>query len=669
MTKKLELDCKWTFPQVPDETGDEGPNSALSAPFEGQFPCASLVRESIQNSLDAALDSKTPVIVCFEYRDFDKANYPNFFRLSDHIRLCQAYYPGNRTAAQRYPTMANYLESSQEIGFIRVSDYMTKGMSYQKGDTKSPFYAFVRSAGVNVKQDEGAGGSFGFGKGAFFGMSPIGTLLVSSCDEAKNLCFEGVARLCTHRKEKNENSENNGKLSHIGFYDSSDGEPTTDEDKIPKPFSRITNGEKVSGTSIGIMGIKKDDWDAKVDEIVKEVLSNFFVAIHRGKLVVYVNGNHYTQSRHTTKIDSSTLNELMTRYFPDTKDVNRRNNFNPRPYYEAMTAEDARHFEEDLPTLGRVELHMKAFDSSSTMVIYLRKLLMKVYRNAQSMGNYSGVFICENERGNKILCDMENPAHNVWDPNRCNQDGVETTLATAREAKREIDKFVQNCLDELLDIKNSKPVQVSNLEKYLRADENLPGKGDKGNPFTGRTTGKYVDDGASLTTDGTLPPDNNPPRKSRKGNVATITLGTFTNDPNGDHVGGTGGNNNGSGGTTNGPGDNFNPGTIGDGNGGVKQVVEVDWRPIQSVKKGFTDIVIYSPIDIEAAELKFQIGREQSRKTDVDDVAITSTTKGKACGLTITDVPLKGNGQRNIVRIAFSDNMLHTLTLAVYEAN
>ena len=50
-----EKDCKWHFAALEENAGDEGPNSAMSQTFS-KFPCAALIRESIQNSLDAVVD-------------------------------------------------------------------------------------------------------------------------------------------------------------------------------------------------------------------------------------------------------------------------------------------------------------------------------------------------------------------------------------------------------------------------------------------------------------------------------------------------------------------------------------------------------------------------------------------------------------------------------------
>ena len=80
------------------------------------------------------------------------------------------------------------------------------------------------------------------------------------------------------------------------------------------------------------------------------------------------------------------------------------------------------------------------------------------------------------------------------------------------------------------------------------------------------------------------------------------------------------------------------------------------------------DIVIYVDHDINNAELSFEIGREsQSKKnSSSDDVIITDCNKGKHDKLNIKEVELKGKA-RNIIQVAFSDKMSHSLNLGVYE--
>lgn len=650
----FEKNCQWHFAELGENAGDEGPNSAMSQTFS-QFPCSALVRESIQNSLDAVVDTSKPVKVCFNHREFEKSDYPQFFKLQDNMKACLDYYCDNVNAKRIYPRMVQYMKDNNKVGFIRVEDFNTKGMTYNPDNKNTTFYAFVRSAGVSVKEAEGAGGSFGFGKAAFFVMSPINTIIVSTKNINNECFFEGVTRLCTHKTD-------NKKRSHMGFYDNNGGQPTSKEDMIPSPFKRVE-----TGTSIGIMGVSFDDWSKSKEEIVKEVLRNFFVAIMKGKLEVIVDGRIATDKGAIT-IDAHHLEELMKKYFPSLRDVRGDAPYNPRPYYEAIK-ENSSHLEGNLPILGHVHAYFKEVPENATSVIFMRKLYMKVNKLSRNLGNFNGVFICENDTGNKVLGDMENPEHNEWKAENCNDAKKDTPYNDAKQARTEFDEFLTDCFNKLLELNSSDSVQVADLEKYLSSDDGAKGKGEKGNPFHGTPTGKYISqEGASRTTEGVIKPRDPNDDKKNKGNVKILKDGVFKKDEDGDTTGGTGGNNGGGGGTSPGPGDDFNKGKIDGDNGHHKVLVPVDWRPVISIKKGYMDIVIYVDHDIAEAELSFAIGRENQTKnmTASDDVKITYSNKGTANDLTITDVELKGNA-KNIIQVAFSDKMSHTLNLGVYE--
>ena len=652
---QYELDCKWHFPKLSKSDGHEGPNSAMSQTFS-TFPCYSLVRESIQNSLDAQLDQDKPVRVCFEYRSLDKYSYKSFFNLRDHIQGCLDNYPTIKSAKLIYPDMLNYMDRTDEIGFIRVSDYNTRGMDYVEGETDKTFYAFVRAAGVSVKQDDGSGGSFGFGKGAFFVMSPINTVFVSTMNSDNQCFFEGVSRLCTQKIDGEH-------YSHMGFYDNNGGLPVSDPERIPIPFRR-----KEPGTGISIMGVQHSEWNGMKEELVKEVLRNFFVAIEERKLVVVIDGNDGTE-KDSIMIDKSHLANLMNQYFTSTLEKRSRGtskSYNPRPYYEAYIQErtDKTYFEATLPVLGDVRMYVKEFDNNSTNIIFMRSPYMKVFKEGRNTGNYNCVFICDDENGNKVLGDMEDPQHQEWNADRCNKTELKTSYEDANTAAIEINKFISSCFDKLLDLNSSDAVQVANAEKYLYTMDDPKVKGEKGNPFFGVPTGNYVKEGASLTTDGAVKPMD--PKKKKKGNVISLDDNKFEHDDEGKDTGGTGGSNGGTGGGTSGGGNNFGKGKIIEGGGQMKALVEVEWRPVISKKQGFMDIVIYSDRQIDNAELHFAIGRESSSRKSKEDVSIIHSSKGTSDGLIVTGVDIKKDA-KNIIQVAFSDKMPHTLTLGVYE--
>lgn len=653
-----ELDCKWHFATMKPESGDEGPNSAMSQTFD-QFPCYSLVRESIQNSLDAVLDESKPVEVSFEYREFDRKDYPQFFELQKYVEGCLTKYYDNKSAKNIYPPIIDQLKNSQKIGFIRVSDYNTKGMTYAlpPNDTNTTFYAFVRSAGVSVKQREGSGGSFGFGKGAFFVMSPINTLIVSTLNEDGISWFEGVTRLCT-------NYTDGAKRSHMGFYDNNESTPVSDNNKIPLPFRRDKKG-----TSIGIMGISNKEWRESIPEIIKAVLANYFGSILMGKLVVYIDCNPDSTNKPIV-INKDSINNLIFDYFEGTKDKKRKGSFNPIPYYESLLNPDY-FFEEKLDTIGTVKLYIKEFPENVPQIVYMRKPLMKVFRDsAGNSGNFNGVFICDNEIGNKILGDCEDPEHKSWDPELCRNDRVDTSYHTACKALKEIEEFISKKLDEILEAQKSETYQVANLEKYLPSLRSEEGKGEKGNPFYGKRTGNYTYDGKSLTTEGKITKQDKD--RNSKGNIAEIKKGKLEKPGKKDdntEVVGTGGPGGGSGGGPNVPGDDYGKKIITEGNGSYKKIVEVDWRPVQRPKPGEIDVVIYSPHQIDKAELKFEIGSESKRANKdsfKDDISISYSSKGVPKDLIIQGVTLNYPG-KNIIRINLSDNLHHSLKLEVYE--
>lgn len=155
----------------------------------------------------------------------------------------------------------------ERMGFIRVSDYNTKGMAYDEGKTDSPFYAFVRSAGVSAKDDNAAGGSFGFGKAAYYLLSPISTIIVSTCTDKMDKYFEGATSLCTHTYK-------GVKKVAFGYYDDNNGKPISEEWNIPVMFRRSE-----PGTDINILGFDLKYADEAIKEMIEAVLRNFWMAI------------------------------------------------------------------------------------------------------------------------------------------------------------------------------------------------------------------------------------------------------------------------------------------------------------------------------------------------------------------------------------------------------
>lgn len=140
-----ELNCKWYF--GPEPRGNEhGPNNPTALTFKGT-KYHSLIRESIQNSLDAVDDPSKPVEVSFDHREFSGMDFPEFFQLKEHIKGCLDKYPNDENAVKLFEPMLKYFQEfrlDQNIGYLRIVDTNTTGMHYDPADSGSAFNALFQ---------------------------------------------------------------------------------------------------------------------------------------------------------------------------------------------------------------------------------------------------------------------------------------------------------------------------------------------------------------------------------------------------------------------------------------------------------------------------------------------------------------------------------------------
>ena len=454
----LEKGCIWNF-------WDEGPqdigrNNALQIAFRGN-EYYSIVRESIQNSMDV-WDKNSfpdqPVIVKFSKYSLNKKDFPGFFAIKDHLESIKAYFTDKDTK-ELIDGMLKIV-NKEYVDCLKISDYNTLGMQYTEGDPNSDFYKFLRAQGVTRGSESGTGGSFGFGKGAYFAMSLLKTVLVSTMDCHGKNYFEGSCHLMTHRM-------NNRRLGAVGYYDSKNGYPICDRSEIPTTLIR-----NEQGTDISIIGLSKDE--NYVEKMVKSVLNSFWLAIYNKKLEVFIE---------EIAINKNTLDLLMEEYFPD--DLTDRSNdqnselANPKSYYYSVRYFDPKRkdsefkmFEEQLKNLGRCQLFVYRKDGLSNKTMHVRSPNMLIYKklNQNILKGYSAVFVCENEWGNNLLRQMENPQHNEWNPSNSPKNGSGSVLPRYKSAYKEYNEWIKICIRSLLmDFGTSS--SISGVDEYLNGIE------------------------------------------------------------------------------------------------------------------------------------------------------------------------------------------------------
>lgn len=655
--------CDWYFDEAP-KNQDLGPNDAKFEIFKPDVN--SLVRESIQNSMDAFVDASTPVRMSFQLKSFQGSSYPNFFNLGNHAKGCITYW-GDSAKDVFDPIIESIQQSSgrERLYYIEVSDSNTTGMDYEEGNNKTKFHGFLHSTGASNKKSANSGGSFGIGKAAYFAMSPLRTIIVSTMMEDEHTkeqkhTFQGVAMLCTHQI---------GSILYTptGFYSTNGVNPVVDETEIPERFKRDE-----PGTSINIMGYKIDtpsDKDDFYEKVKVAVLRNFWLAIYNNKLEVVV-GND--------TINSSNIIQLVEQYFPEISDNKRKGNVNPRPYLELVdkaTTTDRKYMliTETLPHLGEVKLYIYRHPEGRGTIQYFRMPNMMVKREKLSAANnFFSVFICENPDGDAKLKKLETVAHDDWDAK--NWKPREADGSESREAKaivEELSVFIRDSIDKAFGNSQQDTMEIAGLDKYLY----IPTASDNdmlmstSEALMSEPTGDFKDEGPSPTT--TM---NGEPRiseiKTASVSVGKVFVGKTTKataDENGDLRSGAGRRHN----PSPNPKPHVIPGTHRrdkeDKNGmegEFSKEVEVSYRGIAQKEKGqyFHYLKINSPEDVENGRIVISTGREYGGSEALN---IVETSDGKTRRNTIYGLTLK-KGMNTII-IRFADNLSHTLTLDVYE--
>ena len=641
-----EKGCRWTFRKW-DEWFLTGNNDPIIQKFNKSF-YDSLVRESIQNSMDAVADKSKPVKVSYTFDKISVDEFPALFGLREHVKGCLETYCDKPRGKELYGPMLDYLPTDPGgyVDLITVSDYNTCGMDYEPGNHDTPFFAFTKSVGLSVKKSEGSGGSFGLGKAAYFLMSPLRTILVSSMTPSGKAHFEGVSRLAVH-------TVGDVKYTDVGFYDNDEGNPVSGDD-IPEKFRR-----SAPGTSISLLGKHSDlgSIAGMQEELVIAVLKNYWLSIYEGKLEVSIANN--------INLTRTSLDRFMKEYFP-MKDTPHK--FSPRPYYDAYShSEDSAHlkFEDETPLLGKVQLYVRvSSDVKTDRICYMRKPLMLVQtKNVGTSYGLNALFLCLDEKGNGLLSDIEDASHTSWSTSGKTGE----YLTRAKAVLDEINEFVKACLKDAF--AGDQDIEVVDIGLgYSEKDiENLLGSSsENNNPFGTVATGNVVPEGGALTTakkdDGKKSGE-----KSSKGNVGKGTKGEKDSPAAARKTIGTGrgrGKSNHNGGEP-GAGRNQRTATPEEADKGREFTLYVptSYHAPAYKENGewFHDIILEVSERLENAFIEIKVGTDDGK---ADTVAISSTSEGRVSaaerGVIKFDSLEKGMHK---IKVQFKDKQRHTIKL------
>lgn len=667
----IENNCTWHFGV---ESGrSEGPFDATGQNFKLR-PYASLLRESVQNSMDAHIKvtnedgsiSAPTVEITFSFGALNAVDYPEFFKIKDHIKSCYDSYPSNEDYRMFYNGMLKNFETyyRDEIPYIKISDRVTTGMGYIHNDLSNPFQAFVRSSQISVKGDSsGAAGSHGYGKAAYYLLSPIRTLLVSTMTDDGCCYFEGASIIGAHVKDDTI-------LCAAGYYDNNDGQPVryngkTDSPslcKIPDAFRRTE-----PGTDFYIMGFHPENINEMCEEMIREALRSYWLAIYKGRISITIKPQPTTN----ITINQSRLPDLMDSYFPESKDESKQlRTMNPRPYYEAYTKQGNGEkayvsFTEVLPTIGEVTMYVKRCKTKFDKIIHMRKPLMLVYGLPKDDDNgFYGLFLCENDEGDKLLKHLENSSHTEWKASNF-RDANSKIYPEGERALKEIDQFTADCIKKMFGAKEGQTIEIAGLSDFLYVPDSLIDDEDEVEHLMGQRNGEKKEDGSSIDT--TATEVKVAPRTVMKDSYGSVVIeddGKINPAEKGDEYAATG-HNGGRGGSEPYIPDGDEPSNVIIDSDEAKhwKVLDVPIRVFCREDEGkcYHYVKIHANKASKKVKLILDVGLEED---DEGKIPITYTDTGTARGNVIDGFSLAEG--TTTLKILFADNMAHTVIKKIY---
>ncbi len=440
-----------------------GPNNAGLEHFKDN-PHAKLIRETIQNSLDAHDPDLPPVEIEIKQCEIS-ARELGLETLLPHLEQClQTMQAKNQAAAA-----ADYKQSIEQakqdtIPCLAIIDNNTTGLTGRHWDS------LILEEGIPEKGNTGSpGGSFGIGKNAPYNIAGLHAVYYSTRywngRKGKEQKLMGRAQLVSHPDPGGSSQPNQPiqMLQHIGFYANQQGPSGQVSFLGPQPIFPpelpAAFELKNNGTGIWIAGFTPPaDWTR---EAAKAVLENFFQAVYEGNLKVTLK-----DSQAETIISKEKIGSLMEKGIADSDYEHYY-----RAIHEPMPLEPA----EGQGRIGKIQISLRVSKYGPNRVAYVNRKGMLItdsgrvgenpfHNRSGSWPAFTAVVQAIDDKTDQLIRRMENPAHTAINIDRLTGDErreVEEDLKAAREQIRQlIDQAIK-------DQESEEAVNIAELAELL----------------------------------------------------------------------------------------------------------------------------------------------------------------------------------------------------------
>lgn len=277
----------WRFTELPSDVPERDPHEAEF--FHLKEPAEAVVREFVQNALDAQEDGK--VVVKFTFGEIEKGEVEKFFtNYEDHFIATKI-------------TSEDFFNGLDKINFIAIEDFGTSGLDGKTGedgthpDGRNNFYNFWWYEGKSKKTGKERG-RWGLGKTTFHIASKLRLfwgLTVRHDDD--RILLMGKTLLKTHKL-------NDKTYMYHGYYKEADKFKPYSDTALLEEFQRkfLLKRNNESGFSIVI---PVPDEEITPAAILKALIIHYFYPILNGSLEAEI----YNKEE-TIKLTASNLSNI-----------------------------------------------------------------------------------------------------------------------------------------------------------------------------------------------------------------------------------------------------------------------------------------------------------------------------------------------------------------------
>ena len=434
----------WFFP-IADYGTKQGLNDSGLETFLDN-PLESLVRETIQNSLDAKQSGTGgPVRVHFDFFGRPIIDMPGIESLkADYIPNALQSWNSDSNEYIYLKSINDSLVNDGSIKILRIADYNTTGLN------KSNWDALVKETGVSSKRDNQAAGSKGIGKNAPFAASKYRTVIYNT----KTSTYEqsiGVINTVSYEEQGG-----NGVSQSKGFLGSANNEPFGYQ-------STFMNDRVEIGTDVFVVGVK-DEYAESQNIIILNVLEHFLLSIYNDALEVQVDSE---------VINSSTIQSHLD-HIKNIGEIDESRFLNVMKNYNVLKNEKTKiiHMDEDFVEKYQFISNIKDAtfmllaepdgNQATNRVLMARKSGMVIKSQQFRAGvNFSGIFQATGPSLNKFLRTLESAEHDDWVAERAEYKN----RSVATKFLKDLNEFFRKHIKELIE---DNPEEV--IDAYGMAD-------------------------------------------------------------------------------------------------------------------------------------------------------------------------------------------------------